>query len=322
MIYSDEDFLDEKISNYNPQFKTSYNPYLLLTHNYIGEFCFIKSNSIDFKLPFLCNSKLTIWNVILMLYPIFNTDNVKSIPKILYRKISDHSEKEKLDIFMECKILNEFNEKNNQLFNMKTIENIKKFKIQFNNNSNPSISIVIPTRDMVDFLKTTVDSILKLTNYSNYEIIIVDNNSKNNETLEYFDSFKSNPIVKIFKDDRPFNFSQLNNSAVFKISSEIVVFLNNDTKLITEYWLDEISSLCLQENIGAVGGKLYYEDLTIQHSGVVLGFRNSVEHYHKHLSNANNGYLDRLNLLQCTSALTGAFLAIERKKFLEVSGFD
>ncbi len=190
---------------------------------------------------------------------------------------------------------------------------------------NPSVTIIIPTRNQLYYLNNCISSILKLTTYSNYEILIVDNNTHDANTLDYLEKISSeNKNISVLKDDRPFNFSMLVNKAVTHANGSIVVLLNNDTKVITPQWLTEMVCLASLEAIGAVGARLFYKNDTLQHGGVFLGVGKDgvAGHMHRHLKSTCPGYFGRAVLLQEVSAVTAACMVVKKEVFLEVGGFD
>ena len=135
----------------------------------------------------------------------------------------------------------------------------------------PKISLIIPTRDGLHLLRRCIDSILTLTTYDNYEIVIVDNQSEDPATLQYLRDVVVDPRVSVIAYDHPFNYSALNNYAVRQTSGELVGLVNNDIEVISPDWLQEMAGHAMRPEIGAVGAMLYYPDDTIQHAGVVLG---------------------------------------------------
>lgn len=187
----------------------------------------------------------------------------------------------------------------------------------------PLASIVIPTRDRLDLLKVCIDTLLANTSYAPYEIIIVDNGSKEPETLEWLDSIAEDPKISILRADIPFNWSALNNLAAARALGEVLVFLNNDTEVIRPDWLERLVENALRADIGACGPMLLYGDRSIQHAGVVVGMGGWADHVFKGQPAVHSQQLFvspvlRRNVL----AVTGACMAIERRKFDRIGGFD
>jgi GT2 family glycosyltransferase len=186
----------------------------------------------------------------------------------------------------------------------------------------PLVSIIIPTRDKADILKRCVQSILEKTDYDNYEIIVVNNNSVDKETLDYFKSLKRIDNIRILDYSKEFNFSSINNFAVKNIKGDIVLFLNNDTEVISEGWMTAMLEHVQRDNVGAVGCKLLYPNKTVQHAGVILGLGGLAGHPHTGFPNIDNGYFGRINLIQNLSAVTAACMMMRKSVFEEVGGYD
>ena len=188
----------------------------------------------------------------------------------------------------------------------------------------PSVTIVIPTRNQQALLKACIRSVVEKTNYpkSKLEICIVDNGSDCQETRNYLDSIRKAGIAKVSLDSRPFNFSQLNNTAVAGIETDFVVFMNNDVEVISSDWLRELVSTASQGDVGAVGAKLLYPDNTVQHGGVVIGCGHAASHAFVGLAQDDPGIGFRPVIRNEFSAVTGACLLIRTALFKEVSGFD
>ena len=186
----------------------------------------------------------------------------------------------------------------------------------------PLVSLIIPTRNGVELLRQCINSILTLTSYWNYEIIIVDNGSDDPEALAYLASFDGLPMLRVIRDDREFNYSALNNLAVSQAQGELVALINNDIQVMSPDWLSEMVSIALQPGVGAVGARLWYPDRTMQHGGVVLGVGGVASHSHKTLAMDQHGYFGRANLIQSFSAVTAACLVIRKDRYLAVGGLD
>jgi len=186
----------------------------------------------------------------------------------------------------------------------------------------PKVSLIIPTRDGLQLLKRCIDSILTLTDYDNYEIVIVDNQSSERETKEYLGQVVADPRVRVLAYDQPFNYSAINNYAVRETSGELLGLVNNDIEVISPGWLREMAGHAMRPEIGAVGAMLYYPDNTIQHAGVVLGLGGVAGHVHGGHSRGYIGQMGRAQLTQNLSAVTAACLLIRRSVFEEVEGLD
>lgn len=186
----------------------------------------------------------------------------------------------------------------------------------------PSVDIIIPTRDRVDLLKVCVESVLAQTRYERMRIVIVDNQSVESETHAFYASMSTESRVEIQRFDAPFNYSAINNTAVSLSSADVVVLLNNDTEVINPDWLSELVRQAVRPEIGCVGAKLYYSNGMIQHGGVILGVTGVAGHAHRFFPADADGYCGRLKLPQNISAVTAACLAVKRRVYEEVGGLD
>ena len=209
-----------------------------------------------------------------------------------------------------------------QVLNTRAFETI--FRIKYRLLSAPLISIIIPNKDGLKDLKKCVDSILEKSTYTNYEIIIVENNSETKEIFDYYEDMLANPKIKVIKYKGEFNYSQINNYGVEYASGQYLIFLNNDTQVITPNWIEELLMYAQRKDVGAVGAKLYYKDMTIQHAGVVIGLgaHRSAGHVHYGVAYENVGYMGKLCYAQDVSAVTAACLMVSRRLFDEVGGLD
>jgi O-antigen biosynthesis protein len=186
----------------------------------------------------------------------------------------------------------------------------------------PLVSIIIPTRDGIELLRQCVSSILALTEYRNYEVVIVDNGSEEPATLAYLRAIAADARVRVHRDDRPFNYSALNNAALPQCRGSLLALLNNDIEVIDPGWLGEMVSVALQPGVGAVGARLWYPDDTLQHAGVVLGIGGVAGHVNRRLARSEFGYMARDHLRQEFSAVTAACLVIRRAIFEQLRGLD
>ncbi len=187
----------------------------------------------------------------------------------------------------------------------------------------PKASIIIPTRDGVELLATCVRSIREKTDYADYEILVVDNGSVMPETQEWFARMTTEGAIRVIDAPVPFNWSHLNNLAAAQCDGQVLVFLNNDTEVLDSEWLQRLCENALRPGVGVVGPLLLYPDGTIQHAGVVVGMGGWADHVFKALEPAHLQVLYvspvmRRNVL----AVTGACMAISRKTFERIGGFD
>jgi GT2 family glycosyltransferase len=186
----------------------------------------------------------------------------------------------------------------------------------------PLVSIIIPTRDQGNILAACIDSIVRKTTYSNWEILIVDNQTTEPSALAYLETVQLDPRIRVLRYDKPFNYAAINNTAAMQARGEVLALLNNDVEVITSDWLEEMVGHALRPGIGAVGAKLLYANNTVQHAGVILGLGGIAGHGHKYLSADAPGYCHRAVVAQNLSAVTGACLVVRTSIFTEVGGLD
>ena len=198
------------------------------------------------------------------------------------------------------------------------------FRIRYALTAHPLISILIPNRDHVEDLERCIGSIIDRTSYSDYEIIVIENNSTDERTFIYYEAIEKHPAIKVVKYEGEFNYSRINNFGAKYAQGEYLVLLNNDTEVITRTWLEELLMYAQREDVGAVGCMLYYPDYTIQHAGIVLGLgaHRTAGHSHYGMNKENLGYMGRLFYAQNVSAVTGACLMTKKADFDSLGGLN
>ncbi len=212
--------------------------------------------------------------------------------------------------------------KNFEITSTKAFETI--FQIKYEILGNPKVSIVIANKDHPEDLTRCISSILERSTYDNYEIIVVENNSVSEEIFAYYKKIQENPAIRVVTYEGEFNYSKVNNLGVSEAAGEYVLLLNNDTSVITPDWIEELLMYAQRKDVGAVGAKLYYEDRTIQHAGVVLGLgaHRTAGHSHYRVDHRNLGYMGRLCYAQNVMAVTGACLMMRKSLYQELGGLD
>ncbi len=197
------------------------------------------------------------------------------------------------------------------------------YRIQYALIKNPLVSIIIPNKDHKEDLEKCIQSILEKTTYDPYEILIVENNSVEQSTFDYYrDLNRYGDRIRILDWSGPFNYASINNMAARKAKGEFLMLLNNDVSVITPAWLEEMLMFAQRQDVGVVGAKLYYQDNTVQHGGIILGVGGLAGHAHRYAPKSDHGYMNRLSIVHNLSALTAACMMLEKRKFLEVDGFD
>jgi len=337
LFYTDEDNINSIGIRSNPDFKPAWNRELFFTNPSYSRNWLIASeywnNSIKIlkKLNIKPTVELIILEVSNQLELEGETRNIRHIPFICYHKIREvNNEKSILLKKLFAKNLLKFFNRNKYIYgNCKDVNYLEKlniYKLSWACPKSLKLSILIPTKDKVELLKNCINSIEKYPTEIDLEIIIIDNNSREKNTIRFLEKFKSSSNSKIqkrvIKFNGAFDFAKMNNKAFLKSSGDVILFLNNDIKFISRNWAYEISSNAIRPGIGFVGSKLLFEDESIQHGGVILGIGGIAGHSHKYFDGEDCGFQNRLLLTQEYSALTGACIGISRENWELLGGFN
>jgi glycosyltransferase involved in cell wall biosynthesis len=328
LIYSDEDKIDEVGNRHGPYFKTDWNPDLFYSHNMITHLGIYKKELLDtisgFRLGY---EGAQDYDLALRAIEHLKPSQIFHIPRILYHwrvhKESTASSGDAKPYAMLAgeRALNDHFKRTGVKAHAELIGHGFRAKYDLPELL-PLVSIVIPTRNGYALLKQCIDSIKEKTNYSNYEIIIIDNGSDDPVVLDYLSSESAKGTIKVIRDDGPFNYSALNNRGVKFSSGEIIALLNNDIEVIGEDWLSEMVSHVVRPGVGAVGAKLLYPNDTLQHAGVICGIGGWAGHSHKGQDRGGLGYCARTSLISNFSAVTGACLLIQKSLFVDLGGLN
>ncbi|MBN3769119.1 glycosyltransferase family 2 protein [Burkholderia sp. Se-20378] len=328
LIYSDEDKIDESGQRFEPYFKSDWNPDLFLSQNMfshlgvywaslireIGGFRLGVEGSQDYDLVLRCIEKI-------------DDRQIYHIPRVLYHwRVHSKSTAYSADVKPYAVLAGERALNDHFVRTRKmAVATVDKcgYRVRYSlPDDSPLVSIIIPSRNARKLLNACIGSIIKKTAYDNYEIIVVDNGSDESATVNFLRSLERNPRIRIHRDGRPFNFSQLNNEAVKIARGSIICLLNDDVEVITSDWLGEMVSHALRPEVGAVGAKLLYPDDTVQHGGIVLGTDGVAGHAHRFEKRESGGYCGRAALIQCFSAVTGACLVVRKSVYESVGGLN
>jgi GT2 family glycosyltransferase len=286
IIYADDDLIGEG-GRREPHFKPDWNPELFEHHDFITGSAIIRSTSD--MLGELANSRSEDWQAALVRAALKRGPPVH-LPVVLHHRESrpDPSVPSKPPL-LAARI-------------------------------SPLVSIIVPTRNRLSLLRTCIEGVGR-TAYPNVELIVVNNDSDDPETLAYFEALKSEG-VRIVDVTGAFNFSAMNNLAAKHAKGELLCFLNNDVEVIDGDWLSLLALQAIKEDIGAVGARLLYPDGTVQHAGVVTGVGGGAGHAHRYQRGEETGYFLRDRLPQRVSAVTAACLLVAKDKFFDVGGFN
>lgn len=324
MIYTDEDMFENSLENkYNPFFKPDFSPDFLRSNNYIGNFALIKTNLINeigkFRKEF---DGVREYDTYLRISE--KTKNIVHIPNVLYHVRKTKMIENNTEQLGKEAIKEHLNRLKIEYYDIqiKKENDLNLYQIKYKIKGNPLISIIIPNKDSIKYLKRAINSILQ-SNYQNFEIIIVENNSKNKKTFKYYDKISKNDKIKIISyKEKVFNYSAINNYAVRYAKGEYILLLNNDIKVINKEWLEEMLGICQREDVGAVGAKLLYKDNLVQHAGVVIGMGGIAGHVDKMIQDSQIGYHARAVVVNNYSAVTAACLMTKKELYKKVNGLD
>lgn len=197
-------------------------------------------------------------------------------------------------------------------------------RVRYEHDRQPPVSIIIPTRDQLPMLNGLIDSLLAKTSYRNYELLIVDNDSREPAACAYLDGIErlNNPQLRVLRWPHPFNYSAINNFAAAQARGEYLILLNNDTAVLHEDWIEALLNHAQRPEVGIVGAKLHYPDGRIQHAGVVLGLRGPADHPGIGDEMQAPGYMQRFQVDQNYTAVTAACLMVRKSVYDEVGGLD
>jgi len=328
LIYSDEDKIDENGKRYNPHFKSGWNPAMFYSQNYLCHLVCLKKDIIDdiggFRKGYEGSQD---YDLLIRYIDKIKECQIDRVEKILYhwraiKGSTAYGSGEKVYAHEAgLKALKDYFKSKDKNISVDSgfLPNTYKVNYAF---EKPLVSLLIPTRDNYEILHKCVDSILAKTSYLNYEILVLDNETSCQKTLDYFKKITKHKNIKILEYHHPFNYSAINNFGVKHAKGEIIGLVNNDVEVISEGWLSEMVSYVMRDETGAVGAKLYYDNNTVQHAGVIIGIGGVAGHSHKYFDKSEYGYFSRLKIVQNYSAVTGACLLVKKELYEEVGGLD
>ncbi len=328
MIYSDEDKITTEEIRCEPFFKPDWSPDLFLSQMYTCHFGIYRKSIVD-KIGGLNKGFEGSQDYDFVLRFTEETEKIFHIPKILYhwRKIPG-STADKYDAkdstMASLKALNKALKRRSIKGTVEKGAKEGTFCVRRQITDNPLISIIIPTKDKLEYLEKCIESIETKTRYKNYEILIVDNDSVNQQTIDYLKSIhnKGNCRLLNYNTNGNFNFSSINNHGAEKSNGQFLLFLNNDTEVIAPGWLNAMLELAQRAETGAVGAKLIYKDNTIQHAGIILGIGGIANHAFYKLPENYDSYMIDSRVIRNYSAITAACLMVKKSLFEELGGFD
>jgi len=329
LLYSDEDKIDGQGRRFDPYFKSDFNYELFLTQNMVSHFGVYRRDLIcslgGFRSGFDGSQD---YDLALRVVAAIPRNQIVHIPRILYhwRAIAgsvalSRNEKDFCAPAAWRAVTEHLQTLGGVVERAPEAPMYHRIRHQLPTIL-PLVSIVICTRDHEALLSRAVESIRSLSTYPNYELVIVDNGSRDPQAVAYLAWLATQPGIQVIRDDSPFNYSRLNNGAVAHCRGEVLCLLNDDIEVVTSDWLEEMVSFVVKPDVGAVGARLWYPDGTLQHGGVIIGAGGVAGHAHLRLPKGSPGYFGRAVLQQELSAVTGACLMVRRGVFQGVGGLD
>lgn len=329
VLYTDEDKVrgDEVLEHFQPHLKPDFNIDLLRSHNYICHFFVVRKSLLektggfrreydgaqDYDFIFRCTQA---------------AGKIHHIPEILYHwrthqsSTADNPES-KLYAFEAGKRAIEENLRQNGLIGeVSHTKDYGFYRVKYPVQGEPLVSIIIPNKDAKEDLEKCIQSILEKSSYTNYEILIVENNSTGEEIFSYYKELSENSRIRLLRWKREFNYSAINNYGAKKAKGDYLLFLNNDTEVISPDWIEEMLGFCQRPDTGIVGARLYFGNNTVQHAGTVIGIGGIAGHMFTDMPRERSGYMHKAAIIQDLSAVTAACMMVKRQVFDEVQGFE
>lgn len=308
VFYADADRLDTATGRRtDPFFRPDFSPFYLLGENWLTGLAAVRPDSLG------SISALNFRDLVLQATE--RTSEVVHLPRVLHHLETDlrpdSGPKEEAAVHAAIR-------RRNLRASLDEMGNIEFHLAQ----DAPRVSLIIPNHNAPETLQACVRSVLECTEYPNYEILVAENNSSDPAVFAYYEELQREDGVRVERLDEPFNFSRINNWAAGRATGDLLLFLNNDTEVITRDWLTRLAALVTQPGVGAAGAKLLYPDGTVQHGGVAMRVLGIAGHMELGAPGNSEGYHGRMRTPSEVSAVTGACLLVPRPVFEEVGGFD
>jgi len=322
MMYCDEDELDQESARCNPRFKPDINIDLLRSTDYAGWFTLARTDAINANGGIGNYPGFENHDLVFKLYERYGKNTIGHISDALYHA---HPGTDKSEAVLQKVVTDHLSRSG---INAKVEQGLLSgtCRVIYHHDTTPLVSIIIPTRDKLEFIQPCVDSVLEKTDYPNYEILIVDNNSGDPEVHEYYnDLVKENKEkIRILEYPHSFNYAAMINLAARKANGEYLLQLNNDTEVIQSVWLDRMMLHAQRDEVGIVGARLVFPGTgKIQHAGIIMGIDLIADSPFCGVLDINDpGYMGRAQLDQNYSAVTGACLLTRKSVYEELGGMD
>jgi GT2 family glycosyltransferase len=317
VAYSDEDRIDEREIPGAPWFKPDWSPETLLTRDFVGRLCVVRRELLERAGGLRDVFDTARWYEALLRVT-EQTSRIVHVAQVLcHRHATNRVDTRDVALAVEVAL-----RRRGESAELRVVES--GVEVRFAVPGDERVCVVIPTRDRADLLGPCIASVFERTAYREFEVLVVDNGSREPATLELLAGWERREPqrFRVLRDAAPFNYSRLNNEAARATAADYLLLLNNDTEVIAPEWMEAMLGQARRPSVGAVGAMLLYADGTVQHAGVVLGILGLAGHAHRFLSGASPGYHGALELDTNYLAVTGACMMLARRKYLEVGGLD
>jgi GT2 family glycosyltransferase len=327
IVYSDEDKLDETGHRIDPFFKPDFDPLLLLGQNFVSHLGVFRKDLVDrvggYRVGYEGSQD---WDLTLRVSELLDPSQVIHVPHVLYHWRIHASSTASLvsakpyAVEAGQRAVVDHLTRTHRRARMTYVGQLGFNRVTWDmDGPTPKVNVIVPTRDG-PLLPRCIDSVCGLTQYPNFEVLVVDNASSSRPTLEYLRGNEHR--ITVIRDERAFNHSALNNRAVSHTTGEVVCLFSDDTEVLSGSWLTEMVSQLQQPGVGAVGAKLFYRDGRVQHAGVVLGIFGIAAHAHRNFDRLATGHFGHLQLARGVSAVTAACAVIRREAWEQIGGLD
>jgi GT2 family glycosyltransferase len=317
VVYSDEDRIDARGVPFDPWFKPDWSPETLLGRDYVGRAVVIRRELLERAGGVRDVFESARWYEALLRASEL-TERVVHVAQVLcHRDVRNTVAPADQALAAEVAL-----RRRGEAAAVRVVDG--SVDVRFDVPGGERVCVIVPTRDRADLLGPCIASVFERTAYPDFEVLVVDNGSRDAATLELLAEWERREPARfgVLRDPAPFNYSRLNNEAARATSAEYLLLLNNDTEVIAPDWMEAMLGQARRPSVGAVGALLLYPDGTVQHAGVVLGILGLAGHAHRFMPARNPGYHGALQADTNYLALTGACLMIAKRKYDEVGGLD
>lgn len=330
IIYTDEDKIDMNgKEHFMPHFKSDFNIDMLCSTNYICHLFVVKRDVYE-KAGMLNPEFDGAQDYDFVLRCVERSEKIRHIPRILYHwrahknSTAENPESKNYAFVAGKRAVQAHYDRMKIPAEVEETQYKGIYRSKYRLMDTPLISVIIPNKDHISDLEKCIRSLEEKNGYRNLEMIVVENNSEEEETFTYYKELEQrNPKVKVlFWEEKVFNYPAINNFGAEHASGDYLLFLNNDTEVVNEDCIEELLGYCQRSDVGAVGARLYYDDGTIQHAGVIVGLGGIAGHPFSKAVHEDPGYFGRIIMAQDYSAVTAACMLVKKSVFWQVGGFD